>query len=133
MFDKFFEWAAFILPPLENTPLGKWRMAVAGAVCAFSFHVAWACGWVPGLQGFALADDARVQVQTVQQLQQGQNTILVRLIAGDIEAARQQQCRAIQTNNRAAADGWAVSLNSSLREYLTLAGREYVLRSCEEY
>lgn len=135
MLEKLYSALSAVIPPGDASPitLARWRLAVAGGFFAMAFHVAWACGWVPGLPGFAEARDLREQQVIVQEVAQGQNLILVRLIAADIETARQRQCQALRENNRAAADGWAVSLNTALREYLTFAGREYVVRPCSEY
>lgn len=135
MIDKLSAALSAIIPPAEANPraLARWRLSMAAFVFAFCFHVAWACGYIPGLPGFAQARDLTEQRTLVQQVSEGQEAILVRLIRADIESARQQQCRALRENNRAAAEGWAVSLRTALAEYQSLAGAEYRLRECSEY
>lgn len=135
MIEKLASALSAVIPPAEATPraLARWRLAVAAGFFALAFHVAWACGWVPGLPGFAEARDLQEQRTLVQRVSDGQNAILIRLIRADIESSRIQQCRALQAGNRAAADGWATSLRTALAEYLSLAGREYQLRDCAEY
>lgn len=36
---------------LVTSPVAAWRVVI---LLVFGGHVAWACGWLPGLQGFAL-------------------------------------------------------------------------------
>lgn len=122
----------------------RWRVLISFMVVLLIANALWAWGLVPGLQGYAQA----AQVQTVQQqltavqqdtklavddIKRGQSVILARLIAGDIEAARVQQCRSIKEKQPGAAEGWRVRMYASLYEYSQVAGHEYRLRSCDEY
>lgn len=109
-----------------------------------AFHVAWACGWVPGLEGFAQSsklEEVKTQIislrdeneKTVQSINVTQTAILVRLIRSDIETARAQQCRAIREGNPTAAEGWRYKMQVGLNEYLSSTGQGYALRGCDEY
>lgn len=131
-----------ILPPMS--PMQTWRVLVAIGLMMAGVHVAWACGYIPGLAGFAqtaqveqikkTVDDGQKKTeQSVEAIKQTQGVILTRLIASDVESARASQCKALAEGNQAAAQGWRVRLDASLYEYRYNAQRDYVLRPCSEY
>lgn len=45
-----------------KSPTAAWRLLVAGVIAV---HIAWACSWLPGIQGFALAADLDVTKASV--------------------------------------------------------------------
>lgn len=131
-----------LLPPMS--PLQTWRVIVVILLGALGVHAAWAIGWIPGLDGFAQQAQVRhiedkieqnrvVYTQSIEEVQATQSSILVRLIAADVERAREAQCKALTERNTGAAQGWRVRLDSSLFEFRVQAGRDYVLRPCDEY
>lgn len=131
-----------VVPPMP--PNLRWRVLITFMVIMLIANALWAWGWVPGLQGYAQSaqvQELQHQLTTVQSdtkasvddIKRTQSTILARLIAGDIEAARVQQCRAIKEANRGAAEGWRVRLDGSLYEFRQLMQQAYNLRSCDEY
>jgi hypothetical protein len=117
-----------MMPPSD--PATRWQYIVSMTLLALAglggFHVAWACGWVNGLEGFALAVELEDQQESIDQ-------ILSRMIATQVEEARQAQCAAIESNNDAAVRGWSSTLTRLLAEYENEAGRSYALRACSEY
>lgn len=127
--DKLLE---YLLAPFTTEQ--RWRLVVGFVIAAFMFHIAWACGRIPGLDGFASAQSVEQQKASLTQVVSSQNIILIRLISADIETARQAQCRSIAAGNGAAADGWRASLDAALREYQQANnGKPYRLRACNEY
>jgi hypothetical protein len=131
-----------VLPPM--TRLQTWRVTMALGLMLGMFHIAWACGWVPGLEGFAqsyvvksieqrIADFETSNKLTVEQINRKQDNIIVRLIRSDIEEARAQQCIAIKDRNTGAAEGWRARLQVALNEYYSTTGAGYALRGCDEY
>jgi hypothetical protein len=135
VFEKLF-------PPMSA--LQTWRVMMAIFIMLLSVHALWAIGWIPGLDGFAqthqivsiqkeIEDNASEYKSSFNKIEQTQNTILARLIASDIETARGHQCKAIADRNTSGASGWRVRLDAALYEYRFAAGRDYPLRSCDEY
>lgn len=131
-----------ILPPMDA--LQTWRVTIVIGLGLLGIHAAWAIGWIPGLDGFAqtgqvaeirkaVEETKKSTEDSVAQIQMTQNTILARIIASDVERAREAQCRAISEKNQAGVQGWRVRLDGSLYEYRVTAGRDYVLRPCDEY
>jgi hypothetical protein len=113
-------------------------------VMLLGVHAAWAIGWIPGLDGFAqshqvvvleknLENNAVQYKAGIEDIKKTQEMILTRLIASDVEAARGAQCRALADKNPSGAQGWRVRLDSALYEYRVTAGRDYLLRPCDEY
>lgn len=120
-----------MLPPLDD---GQRRSLLTTVlVFFFAFHIAWACGYVPGLDGFARASAAEVSNRRIDAVMSTQEQILVRLMANDIENAREQQCKAIRAGNQMALEGWGLTLRNVLREYYDRSHQNYALRSCGEY
>lgn len=122
---------AMLLP--EMTKDQRRALLTSCVIFFFAFHIAWACGWVPGLPGFAKADAVVANSERINGLMYSQNEIIVRLIAADVENARQNQCKSIKANNEAATLGWGQTLRTALAEYQSRSHRQYPLRSCGEY
>lgn len=129
-----FNWKDFfamVLPNLSKD--AQWRLFVLAMLAFFGFHIMWACGRIPGLEGFASAQALVTQASTLQTLEQQQNTILVRMIITDIESSRESQCKAVNAKNGAASDAWRARLEVALSEYRTTTRQDYRLRNCSEY
>lgn len=43
----------------KPSSIRRWRTMMALITLGFALHIAWACGWLPPLEGFALASDLR--------------------------------------------------------------------------
>tara|TARA_R110000868_G_scaffold24342_4_gene96286 strand:+ start:650 stop:940 length:291 start_codon:yes stop_codon:yes gene_type:complete len=88
-------------------------------------HVAWACGILPWVSGFAnAADVARLDARA--------KRIEVRLISADLYEARKEQCLAIHSADTAAKPGPLRRRDSLIADYESLTGLEYRLPDCEE-
>lgn len=136
------EFLSKIFPPM--TAMQTWRVTMALFMMLLGIQAAWAIGWIPGLDGFAQTHQVAAIQKTVEEnateyktsiskIENTQNTILARLIASDIENARSFQCKAIAERNTSGAQGWRVRLDAALYEYRFIAGRDYLLRTCDEY
>lgn len=131
-----------VFPPMSA--LQTWRTIMACLVLLLCFHAAWAIGWIPGLDGFAqshqiismqktMEDNAEGYKNSIDKIEASQSAILARIIALDIEAARQAQCKSLAEHNSAGAQGWRVRLDAAMYEYRLTAHRDYVVRPCNEY
>lgn len=70
MFEKIIEMfdALFIVND-DAASVRKWRRLIALLIVAFTVHVAWACSWIPYLDGFALKSDfTSAQSSMIQQM-----------------------------------------------------------------
>jgi hypothetical protein len=72
---------------VEDNPVAtrKWRLTISLVCVMFLFHIAWACGLVPTLSGFALAAE-----QT--QMKSDITSIKLQLIEREILDLRVAQC-----------------------------------------
>ena len=131
-----------LLPPMSA--LQTWRVIMAILVMLLGIQAAWAIGWLPGLDGFAQTGQVTMIQKTIEnnsteykssiaKIENTQSMILARLIASDIEMARGAQCKALTERNNAGASGWRVRLDAAMYEYRISAGRDYLLRPCNEY
>lgn len=112
---------------LVKSPTSGWRAFILLVVGG---HIMWACGWVPGLTGFALASDV-MNVQTqLEQIQKSQRISLRITLAEEI-------CRLRALRERATSNEplWA-QLDKTFHEqqenYKTVDdhGAEYDISQC---
>lgn len=140
--DKWLGLFTKIFPPMS--PIQTWRTVIAMCVIALIVNMAIARSWIPGTDGFAqnssvagikttMEQNAATYKQSITDVQHTQTVILLRLIVGDIESARVQQCKALKEHNTGAAEGWRVRLYSAMYEYQQASGQTYALRDCNEY
>lgn len=54
----------------DMTPLQRRIMVQTIIAGLFAFHIAWACGWLPGISGFALASDTQQVQEDIKDLRQ---------------------------------------------------------------
>lgn len=47
---------------LITSPVAAWRVVI---IMVVGGHIAWACGWLPGLRGFALAGEVDAKVAQI--------------------------------------------------------------------
>jgi hypothetical protein len=110
-------------------------------------HIAWACGWIPGLQGFAFAsevDDKIAEVvrplerqlrgleRDVADVRKEQRAARVTALEGLLFETRRAQCSAIRDENREAMRFYAQRMDQLRAEYHGTTGREYAPASCSE-
>lgn len=123
-----------LIPPGVEEGVLRWRLMMAGTMVAIAatlgLHVAWACGLVPGIDGFALAADveqAQTQIeQKLSRLETSQNTLLRIALAQEI-------CRIYRLRNESSGQ-LQRQLQSSLfekqDEYSAIAGERYPVAEC---
>lgn len=132
-----------LFPP-DVPRLVRWRLMVS-FVCALMLgHLMLACGFVPGFDGFAMADEVddkidqamapvRAQLgQITSQIAAQDDTITaIRLdqIAARLRELQQQRCAATDHDVIEAID---FDIESRQREYRALAGERYPLPPCEK-
>lgn len=87
-FGKLLDLVASDLSPAMKTVL--WRVLITILV---GVHVAWACGWLPGISGFAMADDLKQMNRDISRLEQ---TIACNLIETEINRLR-AELRSVET------------------------------------
>ena len=129
MIERLADALGAIIPTTDESPraLRRWRVSVAlwlmGVTGFGAFHVAWACGWLPGMPGFALEVDlARVQADVHRSLVMQYRTSLFEV--------RQQQCEAARAGRPLSA--YTSKLQDLLDEYDTLTDQDYRLPACSE-
>lgn len=109
-------------------------------------HVAWACGWIPNVPGFALASDTdeilKVQREmekdwdgkldelkaSLDDLADNVHTMRVEMLEERILMLRSARCQAEGTNNR---EQYSRRLQRALRQYRTLTNTAYPLEACD--
>jgi len=97
-----------LLPP-DIPRLVRWRLTIALAIAMLFFHVAWACGLVPGVPGFARADEVDEKIgeklkplyEQVGQIakQQADTDEVVKEIRADQLAQRIRELQALRCTN----------------------------------
>lgn len=110
-----------IIPPDDPKMLGRWRLAISGTLLVIAgllaFHISWACGWLPGLPGFAMASEMAQVDKKVDRLYQSD-------LVDRIEKILRFKC-----------NSGSQELDSTLRdleaEYRDEVGQQYQRPSCE--
>jgi hypothetical protein len=107
---------------MDETVTGrrKWRLLVGLMCLGFTAHIAWACGYIPQVRGFALASEQENTSNAVERIE-------LRLLDQDILEAARLSCEAQDKRffiNR---------LNELIRKWqaLTPGTAPYVVPSCE--
>lgn len=100
------------------------------------FHVAWACGFLPGVSGFALSEEvsSKNEQLTAQmtRLQHAFTEQEIILLEGAILDMRSKQCAAIVNNNRESRRFAAERLTRLLNKYQETASHNFPLPPCAE-
>ena len=132
MVEKMVGIAADIL----KSPTSAWRAAL---LLLLGGHIAWSCGWIPGITGFALAQDledqeeqieeqlARVEDQ-VERVEEKLSTVLRIALA-------QEVCRLFRLRNEATGALQSQLHNSMLEkqdEYVLATGTRYPVSECTQ-
>ena len=108
------------LDPAQRTVL--WRV---GLTAALVFHVSWACGWIPGMTGFAMAADYHFLAEKV-------DSIELSLLEEKIIEAQERLCRADAENNVPAMRYSAERLRELVYEYESMTGKIFRVPQCNE-
>lgn len=112
-----------IPPPTAAGPeVIRWRISVMCACMLFGVHVMWACGLLPGLNGFAMAAE-------VQEIERDVTAIRRELLEARIFDTRVKQCTA---ESVAARRFYAEKQRDLINGYIDLTGREPALPGCRE-
>lgn len=111
------------LPPGVRHTLQVWLVTVL-----FSVHVAWACGWIPGMSGFAFAQDIDDVKHEIKELTEELRTQRVEYLEERILAAYAQQCSAGTQDLREIHQR---RLTRLLRHYQDVTDYTYPLQACD--
>lgn len=110
-------------------------------------HIAWACGFIPGVQGFAYATDIDRKVEEaispikseVAEIDRKLTRVEREVIAARIATLekslfdlRKAQCTAIARDNAEAVEFYSRQMQAVRSEFYTATGREYQAPTCAE-
>lgn len=119
-----------ILRELSTSPVAAWRVVI---LLLIGGHISWACGWIPGIDGFALAgevDDKIAQLdERLGQIESKQDIALRIALADEI-------CRlyALRAENAANPPLWRTlndTFNARQVDYARVnEGRQYDVGQC---
>lgn len=125
-----------ILPPKGDDSSYHWTISITllGVIAVLAAHIAWACGLIPGLIGFARADEVDIVKSQLSQLQKlvSENIVTSRAeyLEGRAFDIRVKQCEAIAQKKSALV--FTTQLQQVLYSYRVLTGRDLSLPGCEE-
>lgn len=127
----------------EDLPEGaKQRFLLLVMSVFIAIHVSWACGWIPGISGFAMAQDTAEISEEVEQLRealkdqnkelgtmlrQGLDDLKRSQLEGRINSLHVLRCAA---ERRALQQEYANQIQKLQSEYRRLAGYQYPLERC---
>lgn len=132
-----------ILPP-DLPRLVRWRLTISLAIAMLGFHVLWACGMVPGVPGFARADELDAKISEaleplysqVGQLskQQAETDEVVKEIRADQLANRIRELHALRcaTADHDDRERLQSEIDAAQRQYRALMGERYNVDGCSE-
>lgn len=116
------------LVPPADTPGEKlllWRVTLVlfnGFIAiVMTIHIAWACGFLPGFSGFALADD-------IQEMRHEARDLKRVILEKEIFETRNKHC----TADAVQKPFYYARLVDLVRQYRQLVGEAYSIPSCEE-
>lgn len=106
---------------LEDTPEGrrKWRLTISVGIITLFAHVAWSCGMIPGVSGFAMANEQEEIKHTIIRIE-------LKLLDRDIIDAVRQRCLA--TNKTFFAD----RVHELTRQWYFLTKVVYIVPNCTD-
>lgn len=122
--------ADFLLGDLDREQrTAVWRIALA---CVFVGHVSWACGWLPGIPGFAMAAEQDALAASHLALSGTVNRVEVSLLEKDIIEAQERFCKAALAGNTEAQRYAEERRRRLLQEWQDMKGQAFDLPSCSE-
>lgn len=125
-----------LLPPQGDESVYHWTMSLTtiGVVLVLTVHIAWACGLIPGLVGFARAtevNDVKAQlVRSQSEVTANLQTSRAEYLEGRAFDIRIKQCEAIAQKKSALV--FTTQLQQVLYTYRILTGKELILPTCDE-
>lgn len=130
---------------LGMTPSQQRSVLILVAILAFSFHVAWACGYVPGVDGFArerqvqkVADElARTAAREakedalryIEQVEESIKELHTEILEERIQNFQIQRCRA---ENERLREQYANRVNRNMSKYRRINGYYYNITDCQD-
>lgn len=129
-----------ILPPRDihnEEIMYRWHTAVASAIVLWSLLLvlvtAFAFGFVPGFQGFAMASDLNNQVILFANISENQKKTAIRDLDSYLTATRERQCLADKADNGVAVHFATERIRYLSDQYYTLtSGRQWISPTCRE-
>jgi hypothetical protein len=111
----------------DESPQGtrRWRLLVSLAVTGVVFHISWACGFIPGLDGFAHADVLNKYRDEVTNMH-------AEMLEQALLDTRTRQCVAIEAGNVDARYYSTQKFQELYVLYWRLAGKDYRIPDCKE-
>ena len=106
-------------------PAQRAKLVQIGIVVFIGFHVAWACGWIPGIPGFAMAGDVTQLSGKVSGIEQS-------LLEAEIIEAQERLCKADAENNVPAMRYSAERLRELAYQYESMTDKVFRLPTCNE-
>lgn len=112
-----------------------------------TLHIAWACGWIPGMQGFAFASDVDDKISEaiapikdeVREIDRKLTRVEREVIAARIATLekslfdlRKAQCTAISRENPEAVEFYGRQMQEVRSQYYSATSREYQAPTCAE-
>ena len=130
--EKIAESIAYLIPQEHESAavVRRWRIKVALTqmltMAALTLHIFWACGWIPGVPGFARSAD-------MQDVQTSVQAIRVEQLRAALFPARVLQCRSRGSPESTGASGLTSErVSQLLNDYYRLTGVEYRLTDCAD-
>lgn len=131
-----------VLPPMDGVT--RWRVIVSISIMLLCGHVAWSCGWIPGVAGLAQADEigpkideklrpieAKLSALTTQ------TSALSELVKQSLKSQYSEEIRkAITARCNTEDPEERRRINETIeryqQDYVKVAGERYPMPSCED-
>jgi len=111
---------------LVTSPVAAWRVVV---IMVGGGHIAWACGWLPGIQGFAMAGEVEGLENKLVAIETKQN-IALRIALAD-EICRLHALRDQNVSNQPLWQTLNETFNNRQEDYRAVNnGVEYAISQC---
>jgi len=131
-----------VFPPMDG--MMRWRVTVSMVIVALVVHVAWSCGWIPGVSGLARADEIDDKIDEKLEPVERKLELLATETAGLSELVKQSLKSQYSESIRRAASARCQLSNPSERrrindtieryqqDYESIAGTRYPIPACED-
>lgn len=134
---------AELFPP-DVPRVVRWRLMMALTMAFMIFHVAWACGLLPGFEGFARANEVDDKINDklqpiygqlgaitsqLSESQKVQNRILQSQIAAQLRDLHRLKCSTQDDDVRSRMER---DIEEAQQEYRVLSGERYPLPACKD-
>lgn len=123
---------AELFPP-DVPRIVRWRLVVAGVMTFMVFHILWACGLLPGVSGFAQADDVYTKFEKIQEKLEDadkvQKKILQSQLAAQLRDLHKIRCASTDEHVTMRLDR---DIDEAQQEYREVSGERYPLPPCRD-